>query len=33
LGKEDSPVIPSAPRIDDANSSLDPEDIEALFEE
>ena len=33
LGKEDSPVIPSAPRIDDANSNLDPEDIEALFEE
>ena len=33
LGKEDAPVIPSAPRIDDANSSLDPEDIEALFEE
>ena len=33
LGKEDAPVIPSAPRIDDANSNLDPEDIEALFEE
>ena len=33
LGKEDAPVIPSAPRIDDANSNLDLEDIEALFEE
>tara|TARA_B100001248_G_scaffold28738_2_gene18765 strand:+ start:695 stop:4123 length:3429 start_codon:yes stop_codon:yes gene_type:complete len=33
LGKEDAPVIPSAPRVDIANSNLDPEDIEALFEE
>ena len=33
LGKEDVPVIPSAPRIDDVTSNLDPEDIEALFEE
>ena len=33
LGMEDVPVMPSAPRIDDVNSNLDPEDIEALFEE
>tara|TARA_Y100000768_G_scaffold353360_1_gene305605 strand:- start:287 stop:688 length:402 start_codon:yes stop_codon:yes gene_type:complete len=33
LGEEDAPVIPSAPRIDVVNSNLDPEDIEALFEE
>ena len=33
LGKEDTSVIPSAPRIEDANINLDPEDIEALFEE
>ena len=33
LGKKEVPEIPSAPRIDDAISNLDPEDIEALFEE
>ena len=33
LVKEDASAIPSAPRIDVANSNLDPEDIEALFEE
>ena len=33
LGGGDTSEIPSAPIIDEANSNLDPEDIEALFEE